>query len=60
MKKIDKAVEIVRGWSDEEIKAFIVLLACPEDFDMKDCEKCKEYKSDRYRGCNEGWNEEIE
>ena len=24
MKKIDRAVEIVRGWSDEELKDFLV------------------------------------
>ena len=24
MKKIDRAVEIIRGWSDEELKDFLV------------------------------------
>lgn len=57
MKKIDKAVEIIRGWSDEELKAFIICPGCPNDFNIEDCKKCHGYASG---DCERGWNEEVE
>ena len=62
MKKIDKAVEIVRGWSivrgwrDEDIKKFIFDHdICPCAFGLEECVRCEE-NAPRY--CEEGWNEE--
>ena len=57
MKKIDKAVEIVRGWSDEELKDFLVYRICPCYFKIKDCEVCDGYNAG---SCVTGWNEEVE
>ena len=62
MKKIDKAVEIVRGlsivrgWSDEDIKKFIFDHGiCPRAFGLEACVRCEENAP---RCCEEGWNEE--
>ena len=60
MKKIDKAVEIIRGWSDEELKDFFIRNHCPYHLGIKKCEKCEGFEYDRYRCCTEGWNEEVE
>ena len=58
MKKIDRAVEIVRGWSDEELEYFLADRLCPAYFKMKDCEVCnEEYNAG---SCVTGWNEEVE
>lgn len=57
MKKIDKAVEVIRGWSDEELKDFLTHRICPACFKMKDCEVCDGYDAGR---CETGWNEEVE
>ena len=58
MKKIDKAVEIVRGWSDEDIKKFIFDYdLCPYAFGLEECVRCGENAP---RCCEEGWNEEEE
>ncbi len=60
MKKIDRAVEIVRGWSDEELKKIIIKshfnpCVFPE---MKNCkasnEECMRKTSE------DCWNEELE
>lgn len=53
MTKLDKAVEIVRGWSDEYLRDYISLTFCPKDFELgSQCKCCPE--------CDEGWNEEVE
>ena len=57
MRKIDKAVEIVRGWSDEELKDFLTYRICPDYFKMKVCEVCDGYNAG---SCVTGWNEEVE
>ena len=57
MKKIDKAVEIIRGWSDEELKDFLVYRICPDYFKMKVCEVCDGYNAG---SCVTGWDEEVE
>ena len=57
MKKIDKAVEIVRGWSDEELKDFLIDRLCPCCFKVKDCEDCEGHDGG---SCEIGWNEEVE
>lgn len=57
MKKIDKAVEIVRGWSDEELKDFLAYRLCPYSFKMKDCEVCE---GPAVGSCEDCWNEEVE
>lgn len=57
MKKIDKAVEIVRWWSDEELKDFLTDGLCPAYFKMKNCEVCN---GDDGGSCETGWNEEVE
>jgi hypothetical protein len=55
MKKIDKAVEIVRGWSDEELKEFIIAHPyCPQQYGINKCHGCGEVC------CSYGWNEEVE
>jgi len=60
MKKIDKAVEIVRGWSDEELSEFIVKNLCP-DVDGFNLNRCVGYECDISNGdCKDGWNEEVE
>lgn len=56
MKKIDKAVEIIRGWSDEELKDFLTYRICPCGFKMKDCEGCDVYNA---VSCETCWNEEV-
>ena len=53
MKKIDKAVEIIRGWSDEKLKALIIARFCPVSLGFD--EQCKHCP-----GCENGWNEEVE
>ena len=58
MKKIDRAVEIIRGWSDEELKDFLVYRICPAYFKMKNCEVCNEEHD--AGSCGTGWNEELE
>ena len=56
MKKIDRAVEIIRGWSDEELKAFLVYRICPGYFKLKDCKVCDGYNAGSYvTGWNEGY-----
>ena len=57
MKKIDRAVEIIRGWSDEELKEFLVYRICPGYFKLKDCKVCDGYNAG---SCVTGWNEEAE
>ena len=57
MKKIDRAVEMIRGWSDEELKEFLVYRICPCYFRIKDCEVCDGYNAG---SCVIGWNEEVE
>ena len=57
MKKIDRAVGIIRGWSDEELKAFLVYRICPDYFKMKACKVCEGYGAG---SCVTGWNEESE
>ena len=60
MKKIDRAVEIIRGWSDEELKKIIIksyLNPCvfPE---MKNCKASVfECLGNTPLDC---WNEEVE
>lgn len=53
MKKIDKAVEIIRGWSDEELKYFLTYRICPDYFKLKVCEVCDGYNAG---SCVTGWN----
>ena len=55
MRKIDKAVEIIRGWSDEELKAFIRKSEwCPCYYGLNgDTWSCN-------RNCEDCWNEEVE
>ena len=56
MKKIDKAVEIIRGWIDEDIKKFIPNYdLCPYAFGLEECVRCGKTAPPC---CEEGWNEE--
>jgi len=55
MTKLDKAIEIIRGWSDEELKEYIVLKLCPHDFTIKDYLYCGLKKTH----CKSCWNEEA-
>lgn len=57
MKKIDRAVEIIRELSDEELKDFLTYRLCPSCFKIKNCEVCN--KED-VGSCEIGWNEEVE
>ena len=60
MKKIDRAVEIIRGWSDEELKGLIIksnLKPCMFA-EMKNCKASVfECVGNTPLGC---WNEEVE
>ena len=53
MKKIDRAVEIIRGWSDEDLKDLILVGLCPYQLGLG--EKCMD--DEKCRNC---WNEETE
>ena len=53
MKKIDRAVEIIRGWSDEDLKDLILVGLCPSQLGVG--KKCMDDKS-----CRDCWNEEVE
>ena len=53
MKKINRAVEIIRGWSEEGLKDLIIVGLCPSQVGVG--KKCMEDKS-----CRDCWNEEIE
>ena len=53
MKKLDRAVEIIRGWSDEDLKDLILVGLCPYQLGLG--EKYMEDKS-----CRDCWNEEVE
>lgn len=59
MKKIDRAVEIVRGWSDEELRQYILASGwCPSKYnDLPDnIDTCVSGQKD----CEDCWNEEVE
>ena len=61
MRKIDKAVEIVRGWSDEELKEYILESGwCPSKYnnlpDYIDACALRDIDKD----CEDCWNEEVE
>lgn len=60
MKKIDKAVEIIRGWSDEELRAFIIksyLNPCV----FSEMRNCRASNEECMRKTPEDcWNEEVE
>ena len=51
MRKIDRAVEIIRGWSDEDLKDLILVGLCPYQLGLG--EKCM--NDEKCRNC---WNEE--
>ena len=57
MKKLDKAVEIIRNMSDEELRKFIIEYHCPHHhiFGMEECQGCYDTAKD----CKRGWNEEV-
>jgi len=72
MKKIDRAVEIIRGWSGEELKALIdratdkplkafAQCFCPSVFGLGKKELCDDADAD-CKSCDvlEHWNEEVE
>lgn len=59
MKKIDKAVEIIRGGSDEDLKTFLVIAqVCPLYFGISMAQinltRCDQAL------CHTCWNEEVE
>jgi hypothetical protein len=59
MKKIDRAVEIIRGWSDEELKRFIMSSSCcPNKYDRKNL--FNKFPCDGVLDCEDCWNEEVE
>ena len=56
MTKLEKAVEVVRGWSDEELKEFIMSCEwCPSKYGLKGSSLSKCNKT-----CHVCWNEEVE
>lgn len=64
MKKIDKAVEIVRGWSDEKLATHqeimeLLCLKCPSCFGMRDYFSGSGARCSA-DACEDCWNGEVE
>ena len=55
MKKLDRAVEIIRGWPNEDLKDLILVGLCPYQLGLG--EKCMDMDGETCRNC---WNEEVE
>ena len=51
MKRIKLAIETIRGWSDKDLKDFIITELCPSQ--LKIDTECIDNK-----GCRDCWNEE--